>query len=63
MNGLYEGLISVGDSYYYGTDFITRPEVGGEDIQTRMVGDRTENFYRLPIDKVMLENHFGLCLM
>lgn len=46
VNGLYEGLISVGDSYYYGTDFITRPEVGGEDIQTRMVGDRTENFYR-----------------
>ena len=32
VNGLYEGLISVGDSYYYGTDFITRPEVGGEDI-------------------------------
>lgn len=52
VNGLYQGLISVTDptsnvSYnYYGTDFITRPEVGGDDIQTRMVGDRTENFYR-----------------
>lgn len=46
VNGLYQGLISVDGSYYYGTDFITRPEVGGEDIQTRMVGDRTENFYR-----------------
>ena len=34
VNGLYQGLISVDGSYYYGTDFITRPEVGGEDIQT-----------------------------
>ena len=47
VNGLYQGLISVDGSYYYGTDFITRPEVGGEDIQTRMVGDRTETFYRI----------------
>lgn len=46
VNGLYQGLISAGGYYYYGTDFITRPEVGGDDIQTRMSGDRTENFYR-----------------
>ncbi len=52
VNGLYEGLISVTDPtsggtyYYYGTDFITRAEVGGEDVQTRKTGDRTENFYR-----------------
>ena len=50
VNGLYQGLISVTDptsnvSYnYYGTDIITRPEVGGDDIQTRMVGDRTREF-------------------
>ena len=46
VNGLYQGLISADGYYYYGTDFITRPEVGGDDIQTRMTGDRTENFYR-----------------
>lgn len=46
VNGLYEGLISADGLCYYGTDFITRPEVGGDNIQTRMNGDRTENFYR-----------------
>lgn len=52
VNGLYEGLIAVSDPttgsayYYYGVDFIARPEVGADDIRTRLSGDRTQNFYR-----------------
>ena len=43
LNGAYAGLIAVESNYYYGTDFLARAEVGGEDAQTNKVGDRTEN--------------------
>lgn len=50
LNGAYAGLISVtedGESYrYYGTDFLARAEVGGDDMQTNRTGDRTEYYYR-----------------
>ncbi len=46
LNGAYAGLIAVESNYYYGTDFLARAEVGGEDAQTNKVGDRTENYYR-----------------
>lgn len=43
LNGAYDGLTS---SSYYGADFISRAEVGGEDVQTSSQSKRTENFYR-----------------
>ena len=50
INGAYTGLISAKADgttyYYYGTDFIARAEVGGDDMQTSKTGDRTENYYR-----------------
>ena len=51
LNGAYAGLISARDAagnnyYYYGTDFLARAEVGGDDMQTSKSGDRTEQYYR-----------------
>lgn len=43
LNGVYDGLTS---SSYYGSDFISRAEVGGEDVQTASQTKRTENYYR-----------------
>ena len=43
LNGAYETLTS---NKYYGADFISRGEVGGEDVQTRSNSSRTENYYR-----------------
>ncbi len=43
LNGVYSGLLS---SEYYGADFISRAEVGGEDVQTSTPSKRTENFYK-----------------
>ena len=44
LNGAYYNLKS---NSYYGNDFITRAEVGGEDVQTiSQGGKRTESFYR-----------------
>ena len=39
LNGVYSGLLS---SEYYGADFISRAEVGGEDVQTSTPSKRTE---------------------
>ena len=43
LNGVYSGLLS---SEYYGADFISRAEVGGEDVQTSTPSKRTEIFYK-----------------
>ena len=43
LNGVYQGLTS---NSYYGADFLSRGEVGGEDVQTASQSKRTENFYR-----------------
>ena len=44
LNGAYYNLKS---NSYYGNDFVSRAEVGGEDIQTiSQGGKRTESFYR-----------------
>lgn len=43
LNGAYYGLIT---NTYYGNDFLTRAEVGGDDVQTSAMGKRTENYYR-----------------
>lgn len=43
MNGAYQALTSAA---YYGTDFVVRGDVSGEDVQTASLGKRTENFYR-----------------
>lgn len=43
LNGVYYDLKNAG---YYGCDYISRGEVGGEDVQTSSNGVRTEYFYR-----------------
>jgi len=43
LNGTYYAFLT---DAYYGNNFITRAEVGGDDVQTSMNGKRTENFYR-----------------
>ncbi len=43
LNGAYMALLDEG---YYGADFISRAEVGGEDVQTSSASKRTESFYR-----------------
>lgn len=62
VNGLYQGLISVDGSYYYGTDFITR-QWAVKIYKLEWLETVQKTFIVLPIGKIMLENHFGLYLM